>query len=188
MVGLARLRSLTVFVAVLSLFLTGCSGGGDEGQVAESSVDATTTPDDQGADSSGATTESSEPDPSSEAVVPTSAAEADSSESTNTTVPAGGPIPNVLTVLETNPTEAGPRPLLSWQPVNEAARYELTVLSSAGEPYWSWTGPESEIYLGGMENPEAIGAWVFEELSWVVTARDVDGNTLALSDRVALQP
>ena len=42
--------------------------------------------------------------------------------------------------------------------------------------------------LGGMDNPDAIGAWVFEELTWMVVARDGDGAPLAMSQRVVLEP
>jgi hypothetical protein len=87
-----------------------------------------------------------------------------------------------------SPTESGPRPTLSWAAVDGAALYQLTVLDADGAPYWSWSGTESAVPLGGMDNPDAIGAWVFEELTWMVVARGGDGAPLAMSRRGVLEP
>ncbi len=62
------------------------------------------------------------------------------------------------------------------------ARYDLMVLNAEGVAYWGWSGTETAIHLGGIEDPDAAGAWVFEPLTWVVTARDADGQPLALSE------
>ena len=91
-------------------------------------------------------------------------------------------------VLATAPTEPGPRPLLSWDAVEGAARYDLMVLNAEGVAYWGWSGTETAIHLGGIEDPDAAGAWVFEPLTWVVTARDADGQPLALSEQATLEP
>ncbi|MEE9417460.1 MAG: hypothetical protein V3V01_19420 [Acidimicrobiales bacterium] len=170
----------------LAFFVSGCGGTGEN--LADSPDTQTTVVAAEEAGDSVAMTEPSVVEPSSDASVPTTASEDGASQSATTTAPELGPIVNVLPVLETNATEAGPRPLLSWQVVSDAASYELTVLNADGNPYWSWSGPEPGVFLGGMENPDAIGAWVFEELTWVVTARDADGATLALSDRATLNP
>jgi hypothetical protein len=87
-----------------------------------------------------------------------------------------------------SPTEPGPRPTLAWESVDGAALYQLTVLDSDGAPYWSWSGTEASVPLGGMDNPDAIGAWVFEELSWMVVARDTSGAPLGMSRRGQLLP
>lgn len=85
-------------------------------------------------------------------------------------------------------TEPGPRPLLSWSGVDDAALYQLTVLDADGVPYWAWSGTETSVHLGGMENPDAIGAWVFEPLSWMVVARDASGAPVGMSMRGQLLP
>ncbi len=90
--------------------------------------------------------------------------------------------------IELGPTEPGPRPTLSWSDVDGATLYQLTVLDADGVPYWSWSGAETEVPLGGMENPDAIGAWVFEELTWMVVARDDAGSPVGMSSRGVLQP
>ena len=96
--------------------------------------------------------------------------------------------PPAFDVLATEPTDAGPRPLLTWASVTGAATYDLVVLDAEGRPYWAWTGEDTSVFLGGVENPEAVGAWVFEPLTWIVTARDATGQPLALSEEAELLP
>lgn len=94
----------------------------------------------------------------------------------------------IFDVLVTEPTVAGPHPELAWSAVDGAASYDLIVLDGAGDPYWAWSGGATSVYLGGVENPDAIGAWVFDPLTWIVTARDSDGQPLAMSERAELLP
>lgn len=95
---------------------------------------------------------------------------------------------DIFAEIVLDPTEPGPRPILSWAEVDGAVLYQLTVLDSDGVPYWSWSGTETAVPLGGMDNPDAIGAWVFEELTWMVVARAGDGAPLAMSQRGVLEP
>lgn len=90
--------------------------------------------------------------------------------------------------IELGATEPGPRPTLTWTAVDGASIYQLTVLDAAGEPYWSWSGSDTAIPLGGMDNADAVGAWVFEELTWMVVARDAAGVPLGVSRRGVLEP
>ncbi len=106
----------------------------------------------------------------------------DSDESANPELPP--PFPELVV----QPTEAGPRPLLAWDAVEGAANYQLVVLDADGTAYWAWSGTETSVFLGGMENQNAVGAWVFEPLTWVVAAEDADGATLAMSARAELLP
>lgn len=94
----------------------------------------------------------------------------------------------IFDVLATEPTVAGPRPELAWSAVEGAASYDLIVLDGAGEPYWAWSGEATNVYLGGVQNADAVGAWVFEPLTWIVTARDSNGEPLAMSARAKLLP
>lgn len=96
--------------------------------------------------------------------------------------------PQVFELIATEPTPAGPRPLLAWAGVDGAVAYDLIVLDAAGTPYWAWTGEATSVHIGGVENPDAIGAWVFEPLTWIVTARDADGQPLAMSAQAELLP
>lgn len=118
----------------------------------------------------------------------TTAADDASDSGTDTdTEPAAERDP-IFPVLVTAPTEPGPRPLLSWDAVEGATQYDLMVLNAEGVAYWGWSGAETAVYLGGVEDPDATGAWVFEPLTWVVTARDADGQPLALSEQAMLEP
>ncbi len=91
-------------------------------------------------------------------------------------------------MIETEPSEPGPHPQLAWAEVAGAATYDLIVLDAAGETYWAWSGTESSVHLGGVESPDAVGAWVFEPLTWIVTARDAEGEPLAMSAKADLTP
>lgn len=108
----------------------------------------------------------------------------ESAEADETVVEA----PQVFELMVTEPTEPGPRPFLAWDSVEGASTYDLIVLDAAGTPYWAWSGEATGVHLGGVENPEAVGAWVFEPLTWIVTARDSDGQPLAMSGTAQLEP
>jgi hypothetical protein len=95
---------------------------------------------------------------------------------------------DIFPEIALGPTEPGPRPTLSWSGVDGAALYQLSVLDADGVPYWGWSGTETAVPIGGMDNPDAIGAWVFEELTWMVVARDADGAPLGMSRRGLLEP
>ncbi len=84
--------------------------------------------------------------------------------------------------------ESGPRPLLTWAAVDGTARYTLVVLDSDGAPYWAWSGTETTIHLGGFDDPDAIGPWVHEPMTWTVAATDADGKPLAISQAGVLTP
>jgi hypothetical protein len=107
---------------------------------------------------------------------------------TTTAAPADEAWSDTFQEISLNATEPGPRPLLAWGDVDGAALYQLTVLDADGIPYWSWSGTTAAVPLGGMDNPDAIGAWVFEELTWTVVARAGDGTPLAMSQRGTLVP
>lgn len=101
---------------------------------------------------------------------------------------AAAEVPRVFPELPTEPAEPGPHPTLAWQPVDGAVVYEVVVLDADRSPYWAWSGPELSVSLGGVSDPDATGAWVFEPLTWTVQARGADGATLALSEPAQLLP
>ncbi len=82
----------------------------------------------------------------------------------------------------------GPRPLLSWAAVDGADRYTLVVLGDDGTPYWAWSGTETTIHFGGFDDPDAIGPWVHEAMTWTVAATDAAGKPLAISQAGILTP
>lgn len=90
--------------------------------------------------------------------------------------------------IVTEPTEPGPRPLLAWEPVEGAAVYNVVVLGSDGDPYWAWSGTVTEVHVGGIDEPEALGAWVHEPMTWTVSAQAGGGEVLALSAAAPLVP
>lgn len=86
------------------------------------------------------------------------------------------------------PADSGPRPLLSWTPVDGAATYRVIVLSADGTPHWAWTGAETQINVGGFADPSLPGAIVFEPMTWSVAALDGEGLPLAMSAPSPLNP
>ncbi len=167
-------RSASALV-VACAFVLGSCGSGD-------SDDATAT------SSPGAATTSTTPDAPDISAPSTTTTTEPAETTTPTTEPADDAWSGAFPEISLNATEPGPRPLLAWDEVDGAALYQLTVLDADGTPYWSWSGSTAAVPLGGMDNPDAIGAWVFEELSWMVVARADDGTPLAMSRRGALEP
>ena len=84
--------------------------------------------------------------------------------------------------------EPGPRPLLSWQPVAGATGYLVTVLDASGVGYWAWSGTATEVHVGGTSEPDAIGPYVYEDMTWMVAAEDETGALLAVSEPSPLTP
>ncbi len=84
--------------------------------------------------------------------------------------------------------EPGPRPLLTWAPVAGASLYRVSVLDESGLGYWTWAGTATEIHVGGTAEPDAIGPYVYEEMTWMVAAEDDSGSILAVSEPSPLTP
>lgn len=95
---------------------------------------------------------------------------------------------DVFAPIATEPTEGGPRPLLAWEAVDGVAAYQVVVLGTNGEPYWAWSGTETRINVGGNPEPDALGAWVHEPMTWTVSAHGPNGEVLGLSAPATLEP
>lgn len=91
--------------------------------------------------------------------------------------------------LTTDESGGGDRPVLSWEPVADAANYRVVVLDADGQPYWGWTTTETELVVGAVERPEgAPGPRIAEGMSWSVIADDADGIPIAVSARQPIAP
>lgn len=178
MIGNDRRHPRRALVLAAAAFLLGSCGSGGADDTVEPSPPASneSVPTATAGDES---TSDTEAEPTTEP--------ADTAPS-STSPSADDPWSDTFAEITLSPTEPGPRPTLSWTDVEGAALYQLTVLDADGVPYWSWSGTETAVPLGGMANPDAIGAWVFEELTWMVVARGSDGAPLAMSQRAALEP
>lgn len=186
------IRSAAVVAAVV-LLVTGCSGD-DDAEVSSSGTSAADGEADDapaGADSgSPATTAPLTDDADGTAnptTVPTTTAPA--------TVPTTAPTPLVDGVEATIELLApvsgsGPRPLLEWAAADGAAMYTVAVYAPDGAPYWTWTGPETSVHVGG--NPQLAdgepGPSVSDEMSWAVMAFDADMVPVAVSNRRPIAP
>lgn len=86
--------------------------------------------------------------------------------------------------LTTSETGAGLKPLLAWEPVEEAAEYQVTVYTPGKEPYWAWHGEATSVYLGGGDTPppeDSVGPALAEGMWWAVLAFDADGRIVGSS-------
>ena len=173
-------RAVVVAAAALVLGACGSGGGDDTGESSPPASDESV----PGATDGDESTSSTEPVPDTEP----RGTEPEDTGPPSTPAPADDPWSDTFAEIILTPTEPGPRPTLAWGTVDGAALYQLTVLDTDGAPYWSWSGTETAVPLGGMGNPDAIGAWVFEELTWMVVARGGDGAPLAMSRRGTLEP
>lgn len=88
-------------------------------------------------------------------------------------------------VSQLTPREgAGPRPDLVWDPVPDASSYRVLVMDAEGNPWWSWSGDDTQVVLGGVETTADIGGPVAGSgVTWVVFAFDDDGHLTGVSPR-----
>lgn len=94
-----------------------------------------------------------------------------------------------LVELTTPVTGGGPRPVLSWEPVDGAAVYAVVVHDVDGAPYWGWELEDTSVRLGLEERPDsAPGPRVAEGMTWSVVAYDADWLPLAASERRPIAP
>ena len=86
---------------------------------------------------------------------------------------------------------AGEKPLLKWEAVTGASRYQLIVFDEAGEPYWAWEGTATQIYLGGTDTQppaDSSGPSIEAGYMWAVVAYGSDGKVLAASETKSISP
>jgi hypothetical protein len=86
---------------------------------------------------------------------------------------------------------AGPHPVLGWKAVAGATRYLLVVQTPKGDPYWSWSGTETRVRLGGgpLDAPKnSPGATLTRKMVWFVVAFDDSGGIIASSAKRKITP
>lgn len=121
-------------------------------------------------------------------------------KATLTTTPTvSAPSPSVVTVSEeplfpgldlapislvTPVSGEGPRPMLCWEPVDGAATYTVLLMETGGEPWWSWSGPETEVVLAGVDTQSDVGGPAAGDgVTWLVFAFDSDDVLVGVSSR-----
>jgi len=116
---------------------------------------------------------------------------------TTTTQPAGPPVEladldAVAAITVTTPVSGnGEHPLLAWAPVDSATLYTVTLHRLDGEPYWAWTGAESQIWLGGFAEapqPDVDGPFLAEPMTVRVVAFDAQAAIIAASHAIDIAP
>lgn len=121
------------------------------------------------------------------------AREADDPAPAEAPPPSGPPLLEGLAPIEVlgpPESEAGETPLFRWSPVEGASTYDLVVLSPDA-PIWAWQGPETRIYMGGLEiePPEGLSVPVIVTGScWSVVALDAEDQLVAASEFLPVSP
>ncbi len=93
--------------------------------------------------------------------------------------------------LTTPTTDAGQRPVLAWEAVDDAATYHVTVFDHHGDAYWAWTTSDTSVVLGGfadVPDDATRGPRLVGPSQWHVLARDVDGDVIAQSGLRPIEP
>ena len=99
------------------------------------------------------------------------------------TVAAEPLLTNAGAIVSLTPVEgAGITPLFAWEPAADDATYFLVVKDETGEPYWSWSGVESEIQM------HSGGPQIEAGYTWSVSAFDADNNFVAISAELPIAP
>ena len=106
--------------------------------------------------------------------------------------PEGPPRPDLglpEVVLNTPQAGEGPRPVLTWEPVEGAVTYAVTVYAGAGDAArWSWRGEETSVRVGFVEDTTVGGPNVIDGMTWSVLALDGDDEPIAQSNERPLAP
>jgi len=110
-----------------------------------------------------------------------------------TTVPPieqGPPLlPDLPPIIQvTAAAGGGPRPLLEWEPVDGAVRYDVTLFTGEGIGYWAWRGFETSVVVGEVSSLDAPGPRVEAGMSWAVLAINEDGVPIAASSLSPISP
>ncbi len=126
------------------------------------------------------TVESTEP-ASTEPAETTETAEAEAPTEPEATGLAGLAIITISNGADGN----GERPQLAWGEVPGATEYTVILNTADGGPYWTWSGPQATVWLGGTDeepNANSEGPTLFEPLTMRVFASGPDGEPLAASE------
>lgn len=169
-------RTALIFCTA-ALVVGGCAGGSDASSDTEpsSGTAATTAVTDAPADDA----ETTEPD----GTTPADTTGATEPPSTEVPEPAAPLLVESGAAIEllTAPVEAGTQPELTWGSVDGAERYRVVVLDGDDLPYWSWSGPETSVFLGGGQSSDGAGPSVGVGFTWSVIALDADNAFVASS-------
>ncbi len=108
------------------------------------------------------------------------------------TAPRSAALADYADVTLTAPasTDAGSSPSFSWDPVDTAVEYRLSVVTIDG-PKWAWAGESTSVLYGGYASPPSDGVGALRLTTaawWSVAAFDAEGALLAVSDHRAVAP
>lgn len=90
--------------------------------------------------------------------------------------------------LTTPASEVGARPELTWEPVEGAQEYRLTLYREDDVAYWAWTGAETAVRVGRTEDLSVGGPRIEAGMTWTVMALDGAGELIAQSGERPIEP
>ena len=175
-----------IVIPLTLLMLAACSGGDVDDAAAPIGSDTVveTVDSEAGGGATGSNVGSDDPS----VTTPTTVSDATTSTTVVEAVPVEPLLNGALLIPTLTPAVVGElRPVLEWEPVDGAAKYSVVVLDETGEPYWIWSGPESEITLGGAPSSDfGVGPIIGVDYSWSVAAFAAEGEFLAISGAVPI--
>ncbi len=159
------------FCLALALCATACSGTSEDGALADT-------------DESSQSTDSNADDGSPDTGDATTTTEADIPDE------PGLPMANGVEIEQlTHKRGGGPRPMLAWSAVTGSDSYTVVVYDAEGSPWWSWSGPGTEVVIGGVQTDTEIGGPRADSgVRWIVMAFDADGNMVGTSGKRSIEP
>jgi len=75
-------------------------------------------------------------------------------------------------------SSGGTRPEVSWDAMDGAATYRVTVVAADGGPPWAWEGSATSVALGGRTDERGIGFRLVGDAVLTVLGVDADGGVV----------
>lgn len=178
-------RSRILPVAALVVLLAGACGGDDDAAPGDEPAPTENPVTEQAAGDEGAS------DP---AAAPTATAADPEPTEPPTVTPTPEPdlvLPGSAAITQLTATEGGgARPLLEWEPLDEAGTYYVVVYDDAGDPYWAAVTDQASVYVGGQAQipDDRDGPRIADGYTWAVYADAVDGSPLGASPLRPVSP
>ncbi len=97
-------------------------------------------------------------------------------------------LPDVATIKAK--ARSAERPRFVWPALADATEYALVVQNLKGRPYWAWRGPDTSVYLGGVDKPsaDAVGPRLTKPAQYQVVAYAADGSIVGASKWRIVEP
>lgn len=195
-----RRRRLLAVAPALAVLALGACGSGESSEASGQSSPSPSSASTDAIDATDAVSDETQPsttdaEASNDPAVTQVVSPTDPPATVATVVPTS-PFPSLVDVLGvpeiavTTAGSVGAHPVLSWEGVDGATEYQLSIVLDDGTPLWAWSGPETSVALGGGSDAlpdDTPGARLDGPAHWDVVALS-DGTVIAASAPTAAAP